>query len=69
VQTPVLPRDSAHRSQTATSGPVGFRRWPNARVDESLPYGGPSVTISVSYGQLDAKFSDVWREDGTFSSG
>jgi hypothetical protein len=27
------------------------------------------VTISVSYGQLDATFTGSWREDGTFSGG
>jgi hypothetical protein len=25
------------------------------------------VTISVSYGELDATFTGSWREDGTFS--
>jgi hypothetical protein len=35
-----------------------------------LPYRwdvkGDSVTISVSYGELDATFTGSWREDGTF---
>jgi hypothetical protein len=38
-----------------------------------LPYRwdvrGDSVTIAVSYGQLDATFTGAWREDGTFSGG
>ena len=36
-----------------------------------LPYRwevqGDSVTISVTYGPLDATFTGSWREDGTFS--
>ena len=40
---------------------------------EPLPYKwdvrGDNVTISVSYGQLDATFTGSWREDGTFSGG
>jgi hypothetical protein len=40
---------------------------------EPLPYKwdvqGDTVTISVSYGQLDATFNGSWREDGTFSGG
>jgi hypothetical protein len=38
-----------------------------------LPYRwdvrGDDVTISVSYGQLDATFTGAWREDGTFAGG
>jgi len=38
-----------------------------------LPYRwdvrGDDVSISVSYGQLDATFTGSWREDGTFSGG
>ena len=38
-----------------------------------LPYRwdarGDDVTISVSYGILDATFTGSWREDGTFSGG
>ena len=38
-----------------------------------LPYRwdarGDDVTISVSYGVLDATFTGSWREDGTFSGG
>jgi hypothetical protein len=38
-----------------------------------LPYRwdvrGDDVTISVTYGQLDATFTGTWREDGTFSGG
>jgi hypothetical protein len=30
---------------------------------------GEDVTITVSYGQLDATFTGSWREDGTFSGG
>jgi Protein of unknown function (DUF1579) len=40
---------------------------------EPLPYKwdvqGDDVTITVSYGQLDATFTGSWREDGTFSGG
>jgi hypothetical protein len=40
---------------------------------EPLPYKwdvqGDSVTITVSYGPLDATFTGSWREDGTFSGG
>jgi uncharacterized protein DUF1579 len=40
---------------------------------EPLPYTwdvqGDSVTITVSYGPLDATFTGSWREDGTFSGG
>jgi Protein of unknown function (DUF1579) len=40
---------------------------------EPLPYRwevkGDNVTISVSYGVLDATFTGSWREDGTFSGG
>jgi uncharacterized protein DUF1579 len=40
---------------------------------EPLPYKweveGDAVTISVSYGPLDATFTGSWREDGTFSGG
>lgn len=40
---------------------------------EPLPYQwdvrGDSVTITVSYGPLDATFTGAWREDGTFSGG
>jgi hypothetical protein len=40
---------------------------------DPLPYKwdvrGDNVTISVSYGQLDATFTGSWREDGTFSGG
>ena len=40
---------------------------------EPLPYRwdvqGDTVTISVSYGPLDATFTGSWREDGTFSGG
>jgi hypothetical protein len=40
---------------------------------EPLPYKwdvqGDTVTITVSYGQLDATFTGSWREDGTFSGG
>ena len=39
---------------------------------EPLPYRwdvrGEIVTISVSYGPLDATFSGTWREDGTSSA-
>ena len=39
----------------------------------SLPYTwkveGDAVTISVSYGPLDATFTGSWSEDGTFSGG
>jgi hypothetical protein len=39
----------------------------------ALPYRwdvqGDSVTITVSYGPLDATFTGEWREDGTFSGG
>jgi Protein of unknown function (DUF1579) len=38
-----------------------------------LPYRwdvrGDLVTITVSYGQLDATFTGSWREDGTFDGG
>ena len=38
-----------------------------------LPYRwtvqGDDVTISVTYGPLDATFTGYWREDGTFSGG
>ena len=38
-----------------------------------LPYrwqiDGDKVTITVSYGPLDATFTGSWREDGTFSGG
>jgi hypothetical protein len=38
-----------------------------------LPYRwdvrGDTVTIAVSYGQLDATFTGSWREEGTFSGG
>jgi hypothetical protein len=40
---------------------------------DPLPYKwdvqGDTVTITVSYGQLDATFTGSWREDGTFSGG
>jgi hypothetical protein len=40
---------------------------------EPLPYRwnvqGDNVTITVSYGPLDATFTGSWREDGTFSGG
>jgi hypothetical protein len=40
---------------------------------DALPYRweveGDSVTISVSYGELDATFTGSWHEDGTFSGG
>ena len=40
---------------------------------EPLPYRwdveGDTVTISVSYGPLDATFTGSWREDGTFAGG
>jgi hypothetical protein len=40
---------------------------------EPLPYTwgveGDAVTISVSYGPLDATFRGEWREDGTFAGG
>jgi hypothetical protein len=40
---------------------------------DPLPYRwdvrGDSVTITVSYGALDATFTGSWREDGTFSGG
>jgi hypothetical protein len=39
----------------------------------ALPYrwqiDGDKVTITVSYGPLDATFTGSWREDGTFSGG
>jgi hypothetical protein len=37
----------------------------------AVPMGrsGEDVTITVSYGQLDATFTGSWREDGTFSGG
>jgi hypothetical protein len=38
---------------------------------QPLPYRwdvqGDTVTITVSYGPLDATFTGAWREDGTFS--
>jgi hypothetical protein len=38
-----------------------------------LPYRwevrGDDVTITVTYGQLDATFTGAWREDSTFSGG
>jgi Protein of unknown function (DUF1579) len=38
-----------------------------------LPYkwevAGDAVTITVSYGPLDATFTGAWREDGTFVGG
>jgi hypothetical protein len=38
-----------------------------------LPYrwevAGDAVTITVSYGPLDATFTGSWREDGSFSGG
>jgi hypothetical protein len=40
---------------------------------EPLPYRwkvqGDSVTITVSYGPLDATFTGSWRADGTFAGG
>jgi hypothetical protein len=40
---------------------------------DPLPYRwdvqGDNVTITVSYGPLDATFTGSWREDGTFSGG
>ena len=40
---------------------------------DPLPYRwdvqGEAVTITVSYGPLDATFTGSWREDGTFSGG
>jgi hypothetical protein len=40
---------------------------------QPLPYKweveADTVTITVSYGQLDATFTGSWREDGTFSGG
>jgi hypothetical protein len=40
---------------------------------DPLPYQwdvqGDAVTITVSYGPLDATFTGSWREDGTFSGG
>jgi hypothetical protein len=40
---------------------------------DPLPYRwdvqGDTVTITVSYGPLDATFTGSWREDGTFSGG
>jgi hypothetical protein len=40
---------------------------------EPLPYKwdvkDDNVTITVSYGQLDATFTGSWREDGTFAGG
>ncbi|HET7855974.1 MAG TPA: DUF1579 family protein [Gaiellaceae bacterium] len=40
---------------------------------DPLPYKwdvqGENVTISVSYGPLDATFTGAWRDDGTFSGG
>jgi hypothetical protein len=40
---------------------------------DPLPYRweveGDSVTITVSYGVLDASFIGSWRDDGTFSGG
>jgi Protein of unknown function (DUF1579) len=40
---------------------------------EPLPYRwdiqGDTLTITVSYGQLDSTFTGSWREDGTFSGG
>jgi Protein of unknown function (DUF1579) len=40
---------------------------------EPLPYKwdvrGDRVTITVSYGQLNATFTGSWRQDGTFSGG
>jgi hypothetical protein len=40
---------------------------------DPLPYKwdvqGDNVTITVSYGALDATFIGSWREDGTFSGG
>jgi hypothetical protein len=30
---------------------------------------GDSVTITVSYGPLDATFTGSWHQDGTFSGG
>jgi Protein of unknown function (DUF1579) len=40
---------------------------------EPLPYRwdvrDDDVTLTVSYGQLDATFTGSWREDGTFSGG
>jgi hypothetical protein len=40
---------------------------------EPLPYKwdvqGDNVTITVSYGVLDATFTGSWHEDGTFSGG
>jgi Protein of unknown function (DUF1579) len=40
---------------------------------QALPYRwtvqGDDVTITVSYGPMDATFTGSWREDGTFSGG
>ena len=40
---------------------------------DPLPYRwdvkGDNVTITVSYGPLDATFTGSWRDDGTFSGG
>jgi Protein of unknown function (DUF1579) len=40
---------------------------------DPLPYRwdvrGDDVTITVSYGPLDATFTGAWQEDGTFSGG
>jgi hypothetical protein len=40
---------------------------------DPLPYrwevAADDVTITVSYGPLDATFTGAWREDGTFSGG
>ncbi len=40
---------------------------------DPLPYKwevqGDNVTISVSYGPLDATFTGSWREDGSFAGG
>jgi hypothetical protein len=39
------------------------------RIARDKPNAPASVTIRVSYGQLDATFTGSWREDGTFAGG
>jgi hypothetical protein len=54
-------------------GETTFRWLPGGFLPTPLPYRwdvrGDSVTITVTYGPLDATFTGSWREDGTFSGG
>jgi hypothetical protein len=61
--------DRLHDPETDTFPSTVFSGFSPTPLPYRWDVQGDTVTIAVSYGQLDATFTGSWREDGTFSGG